>query len=263
MHGKPGSPGLPGRDGRDGREGTKGDQGSPGKIGPQGPPEVMGPAGVNGKDGSKGEPGVQGPPGPKKERGQSEHPGTPDLMSFKNWKECAWKDLNDGKDNGLIKVNDKIVFHSMESKLLPVVLLLISFYGFSIPRRTVCSPRTSLIQLFTFPGQVPLETTSVHPVGNAGILLSTAQNVQLPYPLTVWCTCGTATLKICNAFAILRGIVTIFTKERCAWDSGLVTVQVDREALVTPIQAGSLCPGSSLKKFPRLRPRCRGKTFLP
>jgi len=103
MHGKPGSPGLPGRDGRDGREGTKGDQGSPGKIGPQGPDGVMGPAGVNGKDGAKGEPGVRGPPGPKGERGQSRHPGTPGLMPFKNWKECAWKDLNDDKDNGLIK----------------------------------------------------------------------------------------------------------------------------------------------------------------
>ena len=90
--------GLPGRDGRDGRQGAKGDPGSPGKTGPQGP------AGVNGKDGAKGEPGVRGPPGPKGERGQSGQPGNPGLMPFKNWKECAWKDLNDGKDNGLIKV---------------------------------------------------------------------------------------------------------------------------------------------------------------
>ncbi|XP_073234141.1 collagen triple helix repeat-containing protein 1-like [Porites lutea] len=89
--------GLPGRDGRDGREGAKGDPGSPGKTGPQGP------AGVNGKEGVKGEPGVQGPPGPKGDRGQSGHPGNPGLLPFKNWKECAWKDLNDGKDNGLIK----------------------------------------------------------------------------------------------------------------------------------------------------------------
>ena len=89
--GIPGMHGLPGRDGRDGREGPKGDPGSPGKTGPRGP------AGVNGKDGAKGEPGVRGPPGPKGERGQG-------LMPFKNWKECAWKDLNDDKDNGLIKV---------------------------------------------------------------------------------------------------------------------------------------------------------------
>ena len=149
----------------------------------------------------------------------------------------------------------------MNPSYFPSFLLLISFYGFSIPRRTVCSPRTSLIQLFTLPGQVPLETTSVQPVVNAGILLSTAQNVQLPYPLTVWCTCGKETLKIFTAFAILRGTATTFTKEGCAWDSGLVIVVVDH--LVTPTRAGSLCPGSSLKKFPKLRPRCRGKTFLP
>ena len=92
--------GLPGRDGRDGREGAKGDPGSPGPRGP---------AGVNGKDGAKGEPGVQGPPGPKGERGQSGHPGNPGLMPFKNWKECAWNKLNDGKDKGLIKVN----FHEL------------------------------------------------------------------------------------------------------------------------------------------------------
>ena len=116
MHGKPGSPGLPGRDGRDGREGAKGDQGSPGKIGPLGPPGVMGPAGVNGKDGAKGEPGARGPPGPKGERGKSGHPGNPGLMPFKNWKECAWKDLNDDKDNGLIKV--KLQELLISSKLL-------------------------------------------------------------------------------------------------------------------------------------------------
>ena len=34
--------------------------------------------------------------------------------------------------------------------------------------------------LFVFPGPVPLESTSVHPVANAGISLSTAQSVQLP-----------------------------------------------------------------------------------
>ena len=26
-------------------------------------------------------------------------------MPFKNWKECVWKNLNDDKDNGLIKVS--------------------------------------------------------------------------------------------------------------------------------------------------------------
>ncbi|KAL9975689.1 hypothetical protein ACROYT_G012880 [Oculina patagonica] len=99
-HGKPGSPGVPGRDGRDGREGAKGDQGSPGKTGPQGPP------GSKGTRGDKGEPGVQGPPGQKGQRGESGTSGssnTPGAITYRNWKECVWKNLNDGKDNGLIK----------------------------------------------------------------------------------------------------------------------------------------------------------------
>ncbi|XP_022796000.1 collagen triple helix repeat-containing protein 1-like [Stylophora pistillata] len=94
MHGKPGSPGIPGRDGRDGREGVKGDQGSPGKSGPQGPP------GPRGTPGAKGEPGVQCPSYQRGQRGES---GTSGVMSFKNWKECSWSNLNEGKDIGLIK----------------------------------------------------------------------------------------------------------------------------------------------------------------
>ena len=102
MHGKPGLPGAPGRDGRDGREGVKGDRGSPGKTGPQGPP------GLKGTPGVKGEPGVRGPPGQKGQRGESGKngiPGNPGVMSFKNWKECEWKNLNEEKDHGQIKVN--------------------------------------------------------------------------------------------------------------------------------------------------------------
>ena len=127
--------------------------------------------------------------------------------------------------------------------------------------RNVSSLRTFLTPLFMWPGLVPLESTGVHPVANAGISLSTAQSVQLLYLLTVWCTCGKVILKIFTASAILRGTVTKSTKEPCAWDSGLVIVRVTH--LVTPTRAGSLCPGSSLKKFLRLRPRCRGKTFHP
>ena len=127
--------------------------------------------------------------------------------------------------------------------------------------RNVSSPRTFLTPLFMWPGQVPLESTSVQAVANAGTSLSTAQSVQLPCPLTVLCTCGRATLKVFTESAILRGTVTTSTKERCAWDSGLVIVRVKN--LATPTQAGNLCPGSSLKKFLRLRPRCRGKAFLP
>ena len=137
MHGKPGFPGIPGRDGRDGREGAKGDQGIPGKTGPQGPPGPSGNPGVNGNDGAKGERGAQGPPGQKGERGESGlsgTPGNPGLMAFKNWKECAWKKLSDGRDHGLIKVNtflgifriirrlltDKIILHVLTLELLRV-----------------------------------------------------------------------------------------------------------------------------------------------
>ena len=107
MHGKPGTPGPPGRDGRDGRDGAKGDQGIAGNVGPQGLPGVIGPAGATGKDGAKGELGAQGPPGQKGERGE---PGNPGMMPFKNWKECAWKNVNDDKDNGLIKVCVMIIY---------------------------------------------------------------------------------------------------------------------------------------------------------
>lgn len=93
MHGKPGSPGVPGRDGRDGRDGAKGDRGSPGRTGRHGP---------SGSKGAKGEPGIQGPTGQKGQRGEGEINGVIG-MPFKNWKECAWNNLDDGKDQGLIK----------------------------------------------------------------------------------------------------------------------------------------------------------------
>ena len=96
MPGKHGTPGAPGRDGRDGRDGAKGDQGLQGKTGPQGPPGDKGPAGVKGEEGAKGETGAQGL------RGQNWELGP---MLFKNWKECAWRNLDDGKDTGLIKVS--------------------------------------------------------------------------------------------------------------------------------------------------------------
>ncbi|XP_020623600.1 collagen triple helix repeat-containing protein 1-like [Orbicella faveolata] len=83
-HGKPGTPGVPGRDGRDGCDGN---QGPAGMTGPVGPP------------GLQGETGAKGPSGQKGERGDV----APGRMSHRNWKDCAWKDLNDDKDNGLIK----------------------------------------------------------------------------------------------------------------------------------------------------------------
>ncbi|RMX49375.1 hypothetical protein pdam_00018211 [Pocillopora damicornis] len=97
--GKPGPPGAPGRDGR---KGSKGDKGNLGKTGPQGP------SGSKGSQGAKGEPGIQGPPGQKGQRGEGGAngiPGMPGAISHKNWKECAWNNLNDDKDNGMIKAS--------------------------------------------------------------------------------------------------------------------------------------------------------------
>lgn len=97
--GKPGPPGAPGRDGR---KGSKGDKGNLGKTGPQGS------SGSKGNQGAKWEPGIQGPPGQKGQRGEGGAngiPGMPGAISHKNWKECAWNNLNDDKDNGMIKAS--------------------------------------------------------------------------------------------------------------------------------------------------------------
>ncbi|KAL9976125.1 hypothetical protein ACROYT_G013377 [Oculina patagonica] len=76
-NGVPGVPGVPGLHGRDGAKGNQGPVGAPGKMGPQGP------EGPKGDQGVKGEQGTQVPQ--------------------RNWKQCAWKDINDGRDYGLIK----------------------------------------------------------------------------------------------------------------------------------------------------------------
>ena len=72
--GVPGVPGVPGLNGRDGAKGDRGPEGPSGKTGPQG---------LEGAKGAKGD--------------QAQVP-------LRNWKQCAWKDLYDGRDYGLIKV---------------------------------------------------------------------------------------------------------------------------------------------------------------
>ena len=64
-------------------------------------------------------------------------------------------------------------------------------------------------------------------VANDGTSLSTAQSFQVPLPLTVLCKYSKVTLAMFTVFAVLRGIVTTFTKEGCAWDSGLVIVNME------------------------------------
>ena len=92
-----GPPGLPGSNGvnghnglpgRDGRDGAKGDMGVAGIAGPRGV------KGEPGRDGTKGDKGVKGELGPSGK--DAEH---------RNWKQCAWKNINDGRDIGLIKMS--------------------------------------------------------------------------------------------------------------------------------------------------------------
>ena len=78
---------------------------------------------------------------------------------------------------------------------------------------------------------------------DAGTLLSTVQNVPLPYPLMVLCT-WSANLKTLIASATLKATVITFTKERCAWDSGLVNAKGSMETM-TPTLDIFLCPASS------------------
>ena len=106
------SPCCHGRDGRDGRDGRKGEQGVRGKTGLRGPP------GPNGKPGT---PGDEGPPGVKGDRG---YPGRPVAAAVLNWKECVFNFLNDGRDNGLIKVN----LSFMHGRVAFLQEILISLY---------------------------------------------------------------------------------------------------------------------------------------
>ena len=101
VSGVPGIPGVPGLNGRDGAKGEQGPVGIAGKRGPRGP------------KGSKGSQGAVGPPGkmgPKGTQGYQGEPGPSAVgVPQRNWKQCAWSKLNDGRDYGLIKVSNFIV----------------------------------------------------------------------------------------------------------------------------------------------------------
>jgi len=75
--------------------------GIPGNPGPSGSPGPQGSTGPRGNKGDAGKPGSEGLPGPKGNTGSQGPPGT----LANNWKQCVWKNINDGKDTGLIKVN--------------------------------------------------------------------------------------------------------------------------------------------------------------
>ena len=96
--GLPGPNGGTGSTGPAGPLGSKGDAGPPGSQGPPGPKGPQGPSGQAGKKGDTGPPGSQGPSGPK---------GAPGSFA-RNWKQCVFKKLQDGRDSGLVKVKAKL-----------------------------------------------------------------------------------------------------------------------------------------------------------
>ena len=124
--------------------------------------------------------------------------------------------------------------------------LVVHFYShicFSLSYRNVCSAKTSPTQPFMYTGRVLSEPVQLLAV-NAGTLLSTVQNVPLPYPLMVLCT-STAKLLTLIASATLKATVITSTKERCAWDSGLVNALGGVVETMTPSLDGDLCPAYS------------------
>ena len=87
---------MPGLSGRDGTKGEQEPVGAPGKKGLQGPETSKGNQGLMGPPGKMGHKGTQGDKGEK---------GLLGVVPHRNWKQCIWKQLEDGKDKGLIKVD--------------------------------------------------------------------------------------------------------------------------------------------------------------
>ena len=104
----PCSPGIPGIPGIPGPAGPAGVAGATGNQGPQGPSGAAGPPGNKGDAGPQGPQGLQGPSG----------------FLWRNWKQCVYKNMNEGKDTGLITVNIEISLRFSQISLsLPKVLV--------------------------------------------------------------------------------------------------------------------------------------------
>lgn len=116
---------MPGHNGRNGPKGDQGQAGPPGKMGPKGPQGPKGNQGIRGAQGDKGAKGEQITKGLQK-----------------NWKQCAWRTLSDGRDYGQIK---ECVF----SKHFQNTALKVEYNGdFRIAYCLVCCKRW----YFTFNG---------------------------------------------------------------------------------------------------------------
>ncbi|XP_015753124.1 PREDICTED: collagen triple helix repeat-containing protein 1-like isoform X1 [Acropora digitifera] len=116
--GIPGIPGIPGPAGPAGAAGSHGNRGPKGLMGPRGSKGDEGARGRRGVQGLKGATGLSGPTGARGGRGEKGAQGPPgprgaDGLLVKNWKQCVYKNLNDGRDTGLIK---ECLFNKKSSK---------------------------------------------------------------------------------------------------------------------------------------------------
>ena len=110
------------------------------------------------------------------------------------------------------------------------------------PHRTANLRKTSQ----TLPSMSTLLVTSgfmdVTAAVAAGISPSMALSAALLGLLRARSTCELARTTIFTVTAILKAIVTTFTRERCEWDSGLETATRVTQ-MPTPIRVGLHCPG--------------------
>ncbi|CAH3148720.1 unnamed protein product, partial [Pocillopora meandrina] len=131
MPGVPGAPGPQGQQGKDGAKGepgvkgprgmtgTRGQKGNPGSLGKNGAPGMMGIKGNKGHEGSRGSSGPPGIKGVKGEQGSKGEKGeiVNSAVSETNWKQCCvWKNLNDDRDSGKIKVQ-KYLENAMKNEV--------------------------------------------------------------------------------------------------------------------------------------------------
>ena len=118
QQGKDGAKGEPGVKGPRGMTGTRGQKGNTGSLGKNGAPGMMGIKGDKGDEGSRGSSGPPGIKGVKGEQGSKGEKGeiVNSAVSQTNWKQCVWKNLNNGSDKGKIKVQ-KYLENVMKNKL--------------------------------------------------------------------------------------------------------------------------------------------------
>ena len=116
--GKDGGKGEPGVKGPRGMTGTRGQKGNPGSFGKNGAPGMMGIKGDKGDEGSRGSSGPPGIKGVKGEQGSKGEKGeiVNSAVSQTNWKQCVWKNLDDNRDSGKIKVQ-KYLENATKNKL--------------------------------------------------------------------------------------------------------------------------------------------------